>query len=86
MPAVKIGVSRQVVIPKKIHKELGLDPGDYLEVELINGKVVMTPKTLVDKHIEGRLIQGLKDIKEGRVIGPFKTTRGAIRTLRARAK
>ena len=34
MPAVKIGVSRQVVIPKKIHDKLGLAPGDYLEVEL----------------------------------------------------
>ena len=49
MTAVKIGVSRQVVIPKKLHEELGLAPGDYLDVELKEGKVVMTPKTLVDK-------------------------------------
>ena len=26
---VKLGVSRQVVIPKKLHDRLGLKPGDY---------------------------------------------------------
>ena len=56
MAAVKIGVSRQVVIPKKIHDTLGLAPGDYLEVAVERGKVVMTPKALVDKRLEKRLI------------------------------
>lgn len=86
MPVVKIGISRQVVIPKKIHDQLGLAPGDYLEVELREGKVVFTPKTLVDKRIEKRLAEGLKDIKEGRVLGPFKTAKEAMRALRARTR
>ena len=34
MSAVKVGVSRQVAIPKKLHDQLGLTPGDYLEIEL----------------------------------------------------
>ena len=50
MPAVKIGASRQVVIPKRIYDQLGLAPGDYLEVELNDGRLTFTPKTLVDKH------------------------------------
>lgn len=50
MPAVKIGASRQVVIPKRIYDQLGLAPGDYLEVELHDGRLTFTPKTLVDKH------------------------------------
>lgn len=49
MPAVKIGASRQVVIPKRIYDQLGLAPGDYLEVELHDGRLTFTPKTLVDK-------------------------------------
>jgi AbrB family looped-hinge helix DNA binding protein len=53
MAAVKIGASRQVVIPKKIHDALGLSPGDYLEVDLDAGRVVLTPKTLVDKAPAG---------------------------------
>ena len=85
MAAVKIGVSRQVVIPKKIHEKLGLAPGDYLEVALKNGTVVFTPKTLVDKRIEKRLAEGLSDIQEGRVTGPFRTAKEALKALR-RAK
>ncbi len=53
MPAVKIGASRQVVIPKRLYDELGLTPGDYLEVELDGGKLTFTPKTLVDKPASG---------------------------------
>ena len=44
MAAVKLGVSRQVVIPKKIHDRLGLAPGDSLEVELKKGRVVIVGK------------------------------------------
>ena len=82
MPAVKIGTSRQVVIPKKIHDEIGLTPGDYLEVELHDGKVVLTPKTLVDKQIKDRLKEGLEDIKRGRIHGPFDSTKDMVRSLR----
>jgi len=59
MPAVKIGVSRQVVIPKKIQDELGLAPGDYLNVELRREKIVLTPKTAVAKRIDRRLAKSL---------------------------
>ena len=86
MTAVKIGVSRQVVIPKKLHEELGLAPGDYLDVELKEGKVVMTPKTLVDKEIQKRLKEGLEDIRQGRVLGPFGNSKDAMKALRAQVK
>ena len=76
--AVKIGVSRQVVIPKKIHDELGLEPGDYLEVELVDDRVVLTPKALVEK----RIAEGLEDIREGRIRGPFRSMPALIRSLR----
>ena len=82
MPAVKIGVSRQVVIPKKIHDQLGLTPGDYLEVELHNNRLILTPKALVEK----RLAEGLEDIRKGRVLGPFKTAKEAMRVLRSRGR
>ena len=86
MAAVKIGVSRQVVIPKKIHDQLGLAPGDYLEVELERGKVVMTPKALVDKRLEKRLAEGLEDIRQGRVYGPFNSAKELMADLHRRAK
>lgn len=82
MPAVKVGVSRQVAIPKKLHDELGLTPGDYLEVEVRNNRIILTPKALIEK----RLAEGLEDIKKGRVLGPFKNAREALRALRARSR
>ena len=86
MAAVKVGVSRQVVIPKKIHDKLGLAPGDYLEVEVERGKVVMTPKTLVNKQIEKRLAEGIEDFRAGRSHGPFDSAKDAVRYLHTEAK
>jgi bifunctional DNA-binding transcriptional regulator/antitoxin component of YhaV-PrlF toxin-antitoxin module len=47
---VKIGTSRQVIIPKRVFEELRLVVGDYLEVAVEGAGLRMTPKTLVDKH------------------------------------
>lgn len=56
MLTVKIGVSRQIVIPKRLFDQLGLVPGDYLEVTPQGRGLVMIPKTLVDKPLES--VQG----------------------------
>ena len=82
MPMVKIGVSRQVVIPKKIHDLLKLAPGDFLEVALEDNKVVFTPKAIIDKG----LAEGLEDIAKGRVAGPFETAKEATAFLRKRKR
>jgi len=66
-------------LTKNIYR-VTLVPGEYLEVELEDDRLVLTPKMLVEK----RFAEGLKDIKEGRGGGPFKTSRAAIRTLRTR--
>jgi len=84
--AVKLGVSRQVVIPKKIHDALGLVPGDYLEVALDKGKVVFTPKTLVDKRVEKRLTEAFEDIETGHVYGPFRSAKEVVRSLQSSAR
>jgi AbrB family looped-hinge helix DNA binding protein len=75
--AVKIGASRQVAIPKKLHDELGLSPGDYLEVERHGDGIIMTPKSLVEK----RLAEALDDVKGGRMGGPHDTVEELIRAL-----
>jgi len=86
MPTVKLGRSRQIVIPKKLYDALGLAPGDYLEVELYkDNRLLVTPKELVDKHpeIEKRLAEAEADVKAGRVSGPFKTAEELRRHLHA---
>lgn len=75
---VKIGISRQVAIPKKLHDELGLSPGDYLQVELEGERLILTPKALIEK----RLAESLEDIRQGRVHGPFRSLPALLRSLR----
>ncbi|MDP2703275.1 MAG: AbrB/MazE/SpoVT family DNA-binding domain-containing protein [Candidatus Rokubacteria bacterium] len=86
MAAVKIGVSRHVVNPKKLHDTLELAPGDYLEVAVERGKVVMTPKALVDKRLEKRLAESFEDVRKGRTYGPFSSAKEAIKALDAPKK
>jgi len=74
---VKIGVSRQVAIPKKLHDQLGLSPGDYLQVELEGDRLILTPKALIEK----RLAESLEDIRKGRVHGPFRSMPALLRSL-----
>ncbi len=80
--AVKIGVSRQVAIPKKIYDDLGLSPGDYMEISVEENQLVMTPKTLLDK----RLAQSLEDFRQGRYYGPFTSAKEMMRDFRKRHK
>ena len=75
--AVKLGVSRQVVIPKRIHEQLGLMPGDYLEVKLEGDHLILTPQALIDK----RLAAGIEDIRKGHVHGPFRSAAALVRSL-----
>jgi AbrB family looped-hinge helix DNA binding protein len=44
MPTVKLGRSRQIVIPKKLYDVLGLAPGDYLESNSIKTIAFWSPR------------------------------------------
>jgi AbrB family looped-hinge helix DNA binding protein len=48
MPISKLGQRRQIVIPKEICEELGLEVGDFVEVRQVKNTVVIQPKRLVD--------------------------------------
>jgi AbrB family looped-hinge helix DNA binding protein len=89
MPTVKLGASRQIVIPKQLYDELGLEAGDFLEVEIYEGgKLLVTPKDLVDRHpkIDKRLAEAEEDVKAGRVKGPFTTADDVVKALRGKSK
>ncbi len=88
MVLTKVGPKYQVTIPKKAREAWGIQVGDLVEATISKDGVVLRPKIVVDKHpeIEKRIREGLEDIKKGRVLGPFKTAKEAMRTLRAKAK
>ena len=81
MTLSKITRNYQVSIPKTVRDALGLQEGDYVEVEERDGEIVMVPKRLIDAdqawfwtpewQADERAAD--EDIKAGRLSGPFKT-------------
>lgn len=43
-PIVKRGDSLYVLLPKEILDMLGLEEKDKLKIEVVNGKIILTPK------------------------------------------
>ena len=74
MPISKLGQRRQVVIPKEICDDLGMEIGDYVEVVQDKGTVILKPKKLVDredtltKEEEDVVRQGIADVERGDVL------------------
>jgi AbrB family looped-hinge helix DNA binding protein len=67
MSIIKLKTKGQVTLPSQIREQVGLRTGDILEASVVAGKIALTPKSIVDKHLE----EGLADIKAGRTVGPF---------------
>ena len=72
MPIGKIGQRCQVVIPKEICAELGLQTGDGVEVKQVKGTVVIKPKKLVEADDvltpaeEAMVRQGERQLRQGK--------------------
>ena len=49
MELVTVKTKYQVTIPRKLREELGIDTGDLLEAEVQDGKIVLTPKEVIDR-------------------------------------
>ena len=81
MTLSKITRNYQVSIPKNVRDALGLQEGDYVEVEERDGEIVMVPKRLIDAdqawfwtpEWQAGERAADEDIKAGRLSGPFKT-------------
>ena len=76
MPAYsKVTRHGQITLPASVRKELGIEEGDLVEIEVVDERAVLMPKKLVDKSQayfwtkrwqEGER-EADRDIKAGRV-------------------
>jgi len=98
----KIQNKGQVTIPTRLRSQVGLAKGDLVEFSYHRGKIVITPKLVIDrsqfpnadgdytpaqrKVIDARLAKGLADVKAGRTYGPFDSAEEMIADLKARVK
>lgn len=46
---IQIRKKSQLTLPASVRKELGLEEGDYIEVRVEDGNVILRPKKLIDK-------------------------------------
>ncbi len=77
MPLVKVKPKYQVLIPPDVREKAGVRVGDLLEAKAERGKITFTPKSVVDRDIE----ISLREWKEGKARGPFKSAEELIRDL-----
>ena len=45
---MKISSQGQIRIPKQVMAHLGILTGDYLEIELLEGQIILKPRKLID--------------------------------------
>ena len=55
MTAIRVKDKAQITLPARIRKALGIKEGDYLNVSMEDGKVVLTPQVMLDRLPEGKL-------------------------------
>ena len=77
---------RMLNLPKTIHDQLGLRPGDDRQVDVADGRVVFTPKTLVDTRLDRRIAERAEDVAAGRSDGPFESAEAMVTSLRAHVR
>jgi AbrB family looped-hinge helix DNA binding protein len=88
---VQVRKKAQITLPQSVRQELGIEEGDFLDIQVRNGEIVLKVKKLVDKEQSwfwtNRWQQGEKaaeaDIRVGRVHN-FPVTKEALDFLHKR--
>ena len=86
--AQKVGPKFQVTIPKRVRDALGIKAGDLVETSLGREGAVIRPVDLVPRKVDlkKQLEESAAAVKEGRVLGPFKTAGAAMKAVKAYAR
>jgi AbrB family looped-hinge helix DNA binding protein len=103
MPSiVKIQKKGQLTIPTSLRTRAGIAEGDLIEAAFSRGKIILTPKTVIDRSkfptasgeytpgqrriIDAGIAQGIEDFKQGRSHGPFASAKAASAYIERMAK
>ncbi len=98
MSLVKVKTKSQVTIPEAIRQQLGVQVGDLLEARIEKGTIVLKPKAVIDRPareeytpaqrriIDREISKGMRDVKQGRTFGPFRTHAEMIEVLHKEVK
>jgi AbrB family looped-hinge helix DNA binding protein len=78
MEVVTVKTKFQIVIPQRVREQAQVEIGDILEARVENGKIVLTPKSLIDRH----LVEGIEHARQGRTHGGYATAEAAVKAPR----
>ena len=87
---MKISPQGQIRIPKKILHALEIDKGDYVEVEVKEGHIILKPRKLIDpsqgwywtKEWQKMEAQVDEEIQNGQISSAFKTAQEGLKWLK----
>ena len=98
---VKIHRKGQMTLPSRLRAAIGVAEGDLVEATLRRGKIVITPKLVIDRTqfpnadkeytqaqrraIDRGIAQSEKEYKQGRSFGPFDSHEAFITSLHREA-
>ena len=82
MALVKVKEKFQVTLPVEVRQKAGVAVGDVLEAKLQGNKITLIPKSVVDRDIA----ISLREFREGKGHGPFKSAKEAIQFLHREAR
>ena len=82
MALVKLKEKYQVTLPAEVCRKADLAVGDLLEAT-VKGKIItLAPKNVIDRDIT----VSLREFREGKAHGPFKSAKEAVRFLHREVK
>jgi antitoxin MazE len=90
MPLVKVKKHSQITLPSIIRRKFNIAEGDYLEIEEIDGHMVLKPVKVVhteqayfySKEWQNGEADADKDIAKGDVLGPFDNITDSLDALK----
>jgi len=82
MELVKVKRNYQITIPQNLRRLIRLSVGDYVEMDIQDGTLVIRPVKVIHpdqeyfftKEWQEKEAEADKDLVEGKVVGPFKNT------------
>ena len=89
MAMTRIGPKHQITIPQDVFEQLGLQQGDFLEVQVKGDSLVLVPQKLIPrdqawfwtKEWQEREREADEDIAQGEMSEPFESVEDLIRYL-----
>ena len=90
MELVKVKRNYQITIPQNLRKLIRLAEGDYVEMEIKDGALMLKPVKVVHpdqeyfftKEWQEKESAADQDLAQGKVVGPFENFKDALKALK----